>query len=269
MAGFTTFLIALIAFGLPKSVLTESETDSPTGYLLRCNPLPANLPPCFLTHYPQSNTTSTPRTTTSTPCNCQPPGESGEITPYTLQAIQDVWLEGSGNLNWNFIIIAKHPGFAKKRILIQFANVPQEGCQRVLEAKMYMYFYGTSIFASPQSQDIARRFLVHQMKREWKEGEATSAQPKTGSRWNNPYVAIDDVDAASTPTRSAITVLPTQTGSYVEFDITSAAQNWKDGDPNYGLLIWATNEDVDGTDFRFYSREAASNKPYMRVKCVN
>ena len=28
---------------------------------------------------------------------------------------------------------------------------------------------------------------------------------------------------------------------------------WKIGKPNYGLLIWATNEDINGRDTRFIS----------------
>ncbi len=34
---------------------------------------------------------------------------------------------------------------------------------------------------------------------------------------------------------------------YVEFDITEAMRNWKSGQPNYGLLVWATNEESSYT----------------------
>ena len=47
---------------------------------------------------------------------------------------------------------------------------------------------------------------------------------------------------------------------YVRFAITGAVRNWKSGESNHGLLVWATNEDDEGCDLRFYSRESSTNK---------
>ncbi len=46
---------------------------------------------------------------------------------------------------------------------------------------------------------------------------------------------------------------------YMEFDITAAVQNWQSGDPNHGLLIWATNELEEGRDIRFASKESSDS----------
>ena len=41
---------------------------------------------------------------------------------------------------------------------------------------------------------------------------------------------------------------------FVEIDVTSAVRFWKAGILNYGLIIWATNEDIDGYEYWFYNR---------------
>ena len=51
--------------------------------------------------------------------------------------------------------------------------------------------------------------------------------------------------------------------------MTDAARKWKEGEPNYGLLIWATNEYELGRDIRFHSREHATKKPYMEICCIS
>ena len=39
----------------------------------------------------------------------------------------------------------------------------------------------------------------------------------------------------------------------VSIDMTSAVKAWKSGSSNYGVVIWATNEDQPGRDTRFAS----------------
>ena len=56
---------------------------------------------------------------------------------------------------------------------------------------------------------------------------------------------------------------------FMEFDITEAMRNWQNGDPNYGVLLRATNENDLGRDVRFYSN-AQSNTgrhAYVTVLC--
>ena len=56
---------------------------------------------------------------------------------------------------------------------------------------------------------------------------------------------------------------------FMEFDITRAMRNWKAGDPNYGLLLLATNEDTVGRDIRFSSNadRTTSRHAYVNVLC--
>ena len=58
---------------------------------------------------------------------------------------------------------------------------------------------------------------------------------------------------------------------FIEFDVTSAVLNWRSviPDPNYGLLLLATNENVLGRDTRFYSNADGdtSRRAYINVLC--
>ena len=186
-----------------------------------------------------------------------------------LNVTQDVWIEGSGNKGgYNFLVVGKHPLYTKKRILIQFEDIPNTTeCQNIKWAKIYLkywYSHKASWLTPQQAPNIPRTLQVHQIKKEWNETEATSINRLRGHKWRKPYVGLDDVEADASTLDTVIF-----TGeSYVEFDITKAAQNWKSGDPNHGVLIWATNEDCDGRDIRFFSKEHSTGHPFLYVYCT-
>jgi len=53
-----------------------------------------------------------------------------------------------------------------------------------------------------------------------------------------------------------------------QWDLSALTQKWVNGTAvNYGVILWATNEDVAGYTFRFYSSEATnpSDRPYLEV----
>ena len=51
--------------------------------------------------------------------------------------------------------------------------------------------------------------------------------------------------------------------------MTSAVNEWKAGHPNYGVVIWATNENKAGRGTRFASKseDDSSKHPYIVVNC--
>ena len=81
-------------------------------------------------------------------------------------------------------------------------------------------------------------------------------------------MGLDDTDANDCPTGHT-TIHTYRPAGYVEIETTSAAKDWEAGKPNYGLLIWATNEDINGRDTRFISREDedSSKHPYILINC--
>ena len=189
----------------------------------------------------------------------------------SLQATKDVWIEiDYSRSNYDFLILAKHPGYPKKRSLLQFEDIPSN-CINVTSAKMYLWYWYShkaSWQSNQQAPYLNHTFNVHQIKKDWSETQATRTHRMSGMAWNQPYLALDGTDAYSNSLDSVFFPNPPPTTNrWIEFDITEAAQNWKAGEPNYGVVIWANNEDVNGRDVRFYSRERSTNRPYLKVHC--
>ena len=194
----------------------------------------------------------------------------GRETVCNLAATKDVWLEGSSNKNsYNFLIVGKHPSYAKKRFLVQFEDIPST-CRHIQWAKMYLYFWYAhkaswqSVQAAPY---IARQLEVHQVKKSWSESQATTTYRSTGQWWSRSYLALDGTDAVAY-SQGDVAMYPGQPSRYIEFDVTEAARNWKYGEQNDGLLALATNENEEGRDLCFYSRECATQRPFMTISCA-
>ena len=153
-------------------------------------------------------------------------------------------------------------------------------CDRVREAKMYLYyayahkasFYAYAHKASfklsvAQVPKFSRTIVAHQVLKSWDESQATSTRRSNGANWAQPWLNLGS-DALKDPTGSGVTITPDVTNpGFVAIDVTSAVQNWKNGQPNYGLQ--ATNEYIEGRDFRFYSNADKNNArhPYISVTC--
>ena len=56
-------------------------------------------------------------------------------------------------------------------------------------------------------------------------------------------------------------------GQYLEFDITEFSCNQKSVKCNYGILVWANNENQAEHDICFYRREYSTGKTYINIIC--
>ena len=196
--------------------------------------------------------------------------DTGNGYLYKLEATQDVVIYDSSNHNNdNFLIVGKHTGSSVKRMLLQFENLPST-CTEIEWAKLYVgywFSYKDTSMTVQQVPFIVRPLQVHQIKKEWSETEATRINRKLNVPWNTHLLALDGTDAAShvEDTVSIYTSRPDE--QYIEFDITAVSNKWKSGEDNYGVLIRATNENYEGRDARFFSRERTTGKPFVNVLC--
>ena len=55
---------------------------------------------------------------------------------------------------------------------------------------------------------------------------------------------------------------------FLEFDITEAMRNWQSGDPNYGVLLLATNENTLGRGIRFFSNAYGDSGKHALVNVL-
>jgi len=189
---------------------------------------------------------------------------------YRLNVVEDVWLERS-TTNYNsyqWLIVGAHMNCPKKRSLLRFEDVP-DACKIINHATMYLYYdysHKPNWLTVIQTPFITRTIQAHRVLKSWKETEATSIIRYSGCLWTNPYLGIDGTDAHQSPTGETTISCDTSSG-FVEISVTSAVKDWKAGEPNNGLLIWATNEDQNGRDIRFFSKShsESSKHPYIVV----
>ena len=191
---------------------------------------------------------------------------------HKLNVLEDVWLEkATTNYNdWKWLIVGKHPSYPKKRSLLRFENVPRS-CKTVNHATMYLYYRYSSKptwMSVAEAPFITRTIQAHRVLKYWKETEATTTKRYKGASWSSTYLGTDGTDADCNPTGET-TVYAGMPAGFVGIEVTSAVKEWKAGKYNYGLLIWATNEDQNGRDVRFFSKSHSdsSKHPYMLVNC--
>ena len=202
------------------------------------------------------------------------PTNTGIGVNYRLEDTQDVYLDGSRNTipdDPNLLRVGMAPSSFINRFLVQFENIPTS-CGSMKWAKLFVYFNysGRPGGLSPkQASDWSRTLQVHQVLVPWIESQATSIYRQTSPAlipWSQLYLALDGTDAVHY-TQDSFT-MSQQPPSYILFDITEAARNWLKGDPNNGLLVWATNDNTDlGTDLRFSSRRQTPRPPFINVLC--
>ena len=199
---------------------------------------------------------------------------TGSVFQTRLQVVQDVTLErGSTNFNYlRYLIVGTHPRYPLKRSLVRFQPLQVRACGNIRRATLYLYYayaHKASFMSETQVPRFPRRIVAHQVLKSWIESQATSTRRYNGANWAQPWLNLGS-DAVATPTSYGVTINPgvTRAGFY-PIDVTSAVRNWKYGQPNYGLLLRATNEYRQGRDFRFYSNadRVSSRHPYILVTC--
>ena len=196
------------------------------------------------------------------------------ITVYKLNVVEDVTLEReSSNFNYlQFLITSYHPGYPKKRSLLRFENIPSE-CKSVNHAMMYIYYmysHKASFYSVDQAPFITRTIRAHRVLKSWKETQATSSRRYSSYNWHTNWLGLNNIDATSYPTGQT-TIYASRPRGFVEIEVTSAVNAWKSGSPNYGVVIWATNENTAGRDTRFASKSDSdsSRHAYIILNCNN
>lgn len=194
--------------------------------------------------------------------------DTGAGINYRLEVLQDITLE-RGDANYStlpFLIVGFHPRWPKKRSLVQFHSLPST-CGKLISAKMYLYYvysHKASFMTVTEVPHISRTLQVHMVKKEWNAAQATSTYRMRGSTWSTPYLGLDNIDAQSEPI-STVTIATSRPRGWVEFDIAYIVKQWQAGKPNYGLLLWATNEDTPGRGVRFASKAASDPETHAFV----
>jgi RHS repeat-associated protein len=199
------------------------------------------------------------------------------IDPTTNAATSDdVRLYDAGNYGSDTKLAVgkfQNTGNLKARTLISFnlTGIPSNAI--VLNAQMKLKYYEAVNFGVGSWVD--RWVQAHQMLVSWNEAQATKDNRLTGTAWNATYGkiggAVPPPDDANGQYESKMWFIASDTLSlpmWKQWDLSALTQKWVNGAAaNYGVILWADNEDVAGYTMRFYSSEATnqSDRPYLEV----
>ena len=161
-----------------------------------------------------------------------------------------------------------------------------------LRSSFFAGFVGPPLPLDPV-RFIYLRLSIRQVKKYWSESRATSlrryhtvvnwadasqgylqltgitAGPEVNwVNWSQEYLDLTGNDAGP-DVIDTTTIYTKRPSGFVEFDVTDAVKNWRGGNPNYGVLLRATNEYTEGRDIRFYSNAHAdkTKHAFINVLC--
>jgi hypothetical protein len=108
----------------------------------------------------------------------------------------------------------------------------------------------------------------------WNEGQVTTTIAETGAPWpvnaSNPDF-LHNPAVVQQSTETVHTVCEGDRPHWSSWDVTAMAREWAAGSlGNNGVILWATNEEVNGRDLRFAARETtnATIRPVLQgVRC--
>ncbi len=155
----------------------------------------------------------------------------------------------------------QNAGSGKYRTLIKFDLSAIPAGATVVKAQLKLKYYDA---VNGSAAWVDRTVQAHQLLVDWNQFEATRDERQTGVAWAAPYAALDGRDAKATP-EDAVT-LKQDYPRWVSWDLTALTNQWLDGSaPNYGVILWATNEDTPGYELRFRSSLASVDLPVLEV----
>jgi hypothetical protein len=169
--------------------------------------------------------------------------------------------------NWGSdvtLMVGKKSDSVKKRSLLKFdfaySGIPSNAA--ILNSLLQLYYYDAQRAGS--SAWVDRWVQAHQVLNNWDELQADSLKRLTGTNWLAPRGKIGPGsnpanEDANGQFESTMLFQQNQTNTWKVWSLTALTQKWINGTAaNYGVILWATNDDVNAYDLRFYFFDARS-----------
>jgi len=165
--------------------------------------------------------------------------------------------------------IAKNTGVNKSRSLVSFnvSTIPPGAT--VLNAQMKLYYY-----SGVGSTWGDRWVQAHQLYVSWSETQANRDNRRTGVPWKVQYGKIgggsDSTTADANGTMESTMLFQTgQTNTWKTWDLSALTQKWVSNTvPNFGVMLWATNEDTDYNTLWFRSSEYSNSTYWPKLEVI-
>ncbi len=179
----------------------------------------------------------------------------GDNTTLSFTDIEDTYIaSGAPTTNYGTSVAIGVDGSPYERGLIKFTNIFGDGEGQIplgsiiLDANLTLY----------NDNDAGNNPIVYIMRSNWTELQATWNANFTGNTWTTAGVYSTDCDTSI----SASTTLGTA-NTYSNINVTSFVQNWSNGAPNYGFLIYEGG--TSGITISS-SEDTESQRPVLTIK---
>ena len=189
------------------------------------------------------------------------------------QATDDTWLEDySPKGTNNLLIVGKAAYYPKKRTTLKFpiSNIPDDAT--IESSYLKVFYYGKGKASWSTETFIPRYIRANIIFTNWSESSADAYYP-----WKStPYGSFGTEPGSSDyySDEEDEILFDINSGCWKEFNLIRAVNAWRDGYlgtlegiQNFGVVLWATNEDEDGYDLRMRSSEYSdiNYKPYLEI----
>ncbi len=169
------------------------------------------------------------------------------------------------------LMVGKKSGQVKKRTIIkfdlQYSSIPSNAT--VLKAQMQLYYFNATVAGG--SAWVDRWVQAHELLKPWHELQADSSERLEDIPWLAPRAKIGPgnnpitVDANG-QFESTLLFQQGEHPTWKSWDLTNLTQKWVNTpSSNNGVILWATNEDVNSYDLRFYSSENETKQPELMI----
>jgi len=185
------------------------------------------------------------------------------VTNSTDVRIMDTGYYGPGGS----LSIAKNTSVSKSRSLVSFnvSTIPPSAT--VLNSQMKLYYY--SAVGSTWGD---RWVQAHQVYASWSESQANRDNRRTSVAWKVQYGKIgggtDSTTTDANGTMESTMLFQTgQTNTWKTWDLSALTQKWVSNTvPNFGVMLWATNEDTDYNTLWFRSSEYSNSTYWPKLE---
>lgn len=188
----------------------------------------------------------------------------GTVVPPTVRSsppMADTELDGYlPTINWGGDVEAwLEYNSRQERMALRFDLQTIAPGTNVTEAKLRVYAFEAVLAANTSVN-------VYALAQSWDEGTKLGSGTADGATWNNRRPGSAWTTAGGTVSGAAVAtqpVLSTFKTGWIEFDVTTLAQQWVDAPAaNHGALLRVMNT---GSLIKLSTREAAANKPELIV----
>lgn len=141
-----------------------------------------------------------------------------------------------------------------------YAPVSFTGMTTITEARLHAFKHTSSVHHAKGTGTVT--FHIGRVTKSW--GESSFGTSGGGeNQWGGSGATVMTTEHTNTLDKTYDNSLAD--GNEDSLDITDIVLDWFNGSPNYGIMLWADDEDNASGALEYYSRESSGFDPYIEI----